>query len=136
MEKVNSVAGRAAAAFVQRAGIVALTGPQTCVTEMVAAYDGRRRVVEAQLREIPDLRWISPEGAFYVFLDCTAFGRDSRALAERLLREAHVVLTPGTYYGPAGAGRLRLSFAAAPDTITAGLESLQRTLEGWPRLLA
>ena len=131
MEKVNSVCGRAAAAFVQRAGIAALTGPQDCVAAMIAAYDARRLLVEAQLREVPDLRWISPQGTFYVFLDCTAFGTDSRLLAERLLADGHVVLTPGTYYGPAGAGWLRLSFAAAPETITAGVAALQATLGGW-----
>jgi aspartate/methionine/tyrosine aminotransferase len=131
MEKVNSLCGRAAAAFVQRAGITALTGPQDCVAEMVAAYDGRRQLVEAQLREVVDLKWIAPEGTFYVFLDCSAFGQDSKALAERLLREAHIVLTPGTYYGPSGAGWLRFSFAAAPETITAGLEALQATLADW-----
>ena len=131
MEKVNSVCGRAAAAFVQRAGIAALTGPQDCVAEMVAAYDHRRLLVEAQLREAPGLHWISPQGAFYVFLDCSTFGRDSRVLAERLLAEAHIVLTPGTYYGPAGAGWLRFSFAAAPGAITAGLDALVSTLGRW-----
>jgi aspartate aminotransferase len=131
MEKVNSVCGRAAAAFIQRAGIAALNGPQSCVAEMVAAYDGRRRVVEAQLRELPNVKWISPEGTFYVFLDCSSFNLDSRTLAERLLAEAHVVLTPGTYYGPAGKGWLRLSFAASSETLTSGLEALQATLGRW-----
>jgi aminotransferase len=130
MEKVNSVRGRAAA-FVQRAGIAALNGPQTNVAEMVAAYDSRRRIVEDQLREMPRIAWISPEGAFYVFLDARAFGMDSTALAERLLEEAHVVLTPGTYYGPAGAGWLRLSFSASPETLIGGLERLHGALEQW-----
>jgi aspartate aminotransferase len=119
------------AAFVQRAGIAALNGPQANVAEMVAAYDSRRRIVEDQLREMPRIAWISPEGAFYVFLDARAFGEDSTALAERLLEEAHVVLTPGTYYGPAGAGWLRLSFSASPETLIGGLERLHGALEQW-----
>jgi aspartate/methionine/tyrosine aminotransferase len=131
MEKVNSVCGRAAAAFVQRAGIAALNGPQQSVATMVAAYDSRRQLVEDQLREIPRIGWISPQGAFYFFLDLSVFGRDSKALAERLLDEAHVVLTPGTYYGPAGAGWLRLSFAAAPEELIGGLERLQETVTQW-----
>ena len=131
MEKVNSVCGRAAAAFVQRAGIAALDGPQDSVAAMVAEYAYRRQLVEDQLREMPGIGWISPEGAFYFFLDATAFGRDSKILAERLLADAHVVLTPGTYYGPAGAGWLRLSFAAAPETLVGGLERLHSALEQW-----
>lgn len=131
MEKVNSVCGRAAAAFVQRAGIAALNGPQTCVDEMVASYASRRRIVEDQLREIPKIEWISPEGAFYVFLNCSAYDTDSRALALRVLQDAHVVLTPGTYYGPAGQGWLRMSFAASLDTLSAGLLNLQQTFDRW-----
>jgi aspartate/methionine/tyrosine aminotransferase len=131
MEKVNSVCGRAAAAFVQRAGIAALDGPQQSVAEMVAAYAFRRNLVEDQLREMPNVTWISPEGAFYVFLNASAFGRDSRALAERMLRDAHVVLTPGTYYGPAGAGWLRLSFSASPAELIGGLERMHETLANW-----
>jgi aspartate aminotransferase len=131
MEKVNSVCGRAAAAFVQRAGIAALNGPQESVAAMVAAYGSRRQMVEDQLREMQRIGWISPEGAFYFFLDLSAFGRDSKVLAERLLNEAHVVLTPGTYYGPAGAGWLRLSFASAPEELIGGLERLQETVSRW-----
>jgi aspartate/methionine/tyrosine aminotransferase len=131
MEKVNSVCGRAAAAFVQRAGIAALNGPQQSVTKMVDAYGFRRSLVEDQLREMPSINWISPQGAFYVFLDVSAFGRDSRELAMRMLRDAHVVLTPGTYYGPAGAGWLRLSFSASPAELTGGLERLHETLARW-----
>lgn len=131
MEKVNSVCGRAAAAFVQQAGIAALNGPQESVSEMVAAYAFRRNLVEDQLREMPQVSWISPEGTFYVFLDVSAFGRDSRELAERMLRDAHVVMTPGTYYGPAGAGWLRLSFSASPAELIGGLERMHETLARW-----
>jgi aspartate/methionine/tyrosine aminotransferase len=131
MEKVNSVCGRAAAAFVQRAGIAALDGPQDGVAAMVAEYGYRRQLVEDQLREMPRIEWISPEGAFYFFLDARALGRDSKVLAERLLADAHVVLTPGTYYGPAGAGWLRLSFAASPETLVGGLERLHSALDHW-----
>ena len=131
MEKVNSVCGRAAAAFVQQAGIAALNGSQQSVSDMVEAYAFRRNLVEDQLREMPNVGWISPEGAFYFFLDVSAFGRDSRELAERMLRDAHVVMTPGTYYGPAGAGWLRLSFSASPAELVGGLERMHETLAQW-----
>jgi aspartate/methionine/tyrosine aminotransferase len=131
MEKVNSVCGRAAAAFVQQAGIAALNGSQQSVSDMVAAYAFRRNLVEDQLREMPNVDWISPKGAFYFFLDVSAFGRDSRDLAERMLRDAHVVMTPGTYYGPAGAGWLRLSFSASPAELVGGLERMHETLARW-----
>ena len=131
MEKVNSVCGRAAAAFVQQAGIAALHGPQDSIASMIEAYAARRNLVDGQLREMPKVRWISPEGAFYFFIDASAFGLDSRELAERMLHDAHVILTPGTYYGPAGAGWLRLSFSTSPSELVEGLERMHDAFERW-----
>jgi len=54
-----------------------------------------------------------PEGSFYLMLS-VAGEADSRALAVRLLREAKVGLAPGTAFGPAGQGKLRLCFAIDP----------------------
>ena len=42
---------------------------------------------------------VVPEGAFYVYADCSALTDDSFAFARRLLREAHVALTPGKDFG-------------------------------------
>lgn len=131
MERLALAFGRPAAAFTQRAGIMALNGPQTFVTELAPNYAARRERVEAALSSVPHIRWLRPEGAFYVFLDFSAYGDDSQALAERLLRDARVVLTPGTFYGPAGQGWLRLSFAGRIETVLAGIAALRDTLSRW-----
>ncbi|MCB8959087.1 MAG: aminotransferase class I/II-fold pyridoxal phosphate-dependent enzyme [Ardenticatenales bacterium] len=131
MERLSMTFGRPAAAFTQQAGIAALSGPQTFSAAMQADYAGRREQVAAQLAGIPGLRWQRPEGAFYYYLDFSAYGTDSTALAERLLREAGVLLTPGTFYGPAGQGYLRLSFAGPINNTLAGLAALQEALSRW-----
>lgn len=131
MERMVLAFGRPAAAFTQRAGIAALNGPQTFVTELAPVYAARCALVEAALSSVPGIRWLRPEGAFYVFLDCSAYGNDSQSLAERLLRDVQVVLTPGTFYGPAGQGWLRLSFAGPIETTLAGIAALRETLSSW-----
>ena len=131
MERLSMTFGRPAAAFTQQAGIAALTGPQDFSKTMQADYARRREQVAAQLASIPGLRWQRPEGAFYYYLDFAAHGSDSKGLAERLLREAGVMLTPGTFYGPAGQGYLRLSFAGPISNTLTGLAALKEALHRW-----
>ena len=53
---------------------------------------------------------------------------DSRALCDRILREAGVAVTPGLDFDPArGSGTLRFSYAGATADIAEGL----RRLEAW-----
>jgi aspartate/methionine/tyrosine aminotransferase len=114
--------------FVQRAGIAALERGAPTLEAMRAAYDRRRRLLVAGLRElgfgVPRL----PLGAFYVFADARAFGADSRRLAFDLLENAHVAVTPGVDFGVAGEGWLRFSYAASESTIAEALERLARAL--------
>ncbi len=127
-ERLSMATGRLAAPFVQAAGVAALTGPQDCIEAQQQIYAERLTAVEEQLSTIAELQWLRPDGAFYVYLDCRAFGSDSRALAERILHESGVVLTPGTFYGQAGQGWLRLSFAGPLDTTLTGIERLATAL--------
>ena len=114
--------------FVQRAGIAALERGAPTLEAMRAAYDRRRHLLVAGLRElgfgVPRL----PLGAFYVFADARAFGADSRRLAFDLLENAHVAATPGVDFGAAGEGWLRFSYAASDGTIAEALERLARAL--------
>ena len=132
-ERLSMATGRLAAPFVQAGGIAALAGPQECIEEQRAEYARRLEAVERQLARIPEMRWIRPEGAFYVYLDFRAYGSDSTGMAEWLLNETGAVLTPGTFYGPAGEGWLRLSFAGSPQNTLDGLDSLRQTLSRQPR---
>src|SRR3989440_334094 len=56
---------------------------------------------------------------------------DSATLCERILKEASVAVTPGSAFGEAGEGHLRISYAASRDTI---LEGLRRIAEIFARL--
>jgi aspartate/methionine/tyrosine aminotransferase len=129
MTKMNAVAGRAAAAFTQQAGVTALQGGRDAIEAMAAEYAARRALMLEHLEEIPDLSYSAPDGAFYVFVDCAAWGLPSRELADRLLELGGVVVTPGDYYGPAGQGCLRLSFASSRNAIERGMEGLGRALD-------
>jgi aspartate/methionine/tyrosine aminotransferase len=72
---------------------------------------------------------VAPDGAFYAWADCSAFGPSSWDFCDALMRQAHVVLTPGRDFGPHAAEHyLRLSFASALPEIDAAFGRIQRFL--------
>jgi len=115
--------------FVQLAGLAALTGSQDCVAEAVGCYERRRDWLVDALNDLPGVRCSRPGGAFYAFPDVRKIeertGLSTEQLAARLLEAHGVAVLPGTAFGPAGAGHLRLSFATADDDLAVGLRRIR-----------
>mgnify|MGYP001001611552 CR=1 FL=1 len=128
VEKVHSHSATCATSFVQEAGVVALTGPQEFIGEMVVAWDRRRRAVASGLNNVKGITCPLVEGAFYAFPDIRATGMSSTEAADLLLREAHVALTPGVAFGEAGEGHLRLSFATSDEELAKAVERITNVL--------
>lgn len=117
----------------QRAAVAALTGPQTCVTDMLAEYRQRREQVIAWLAAEPRIRCAVPQGAFYVFPDVTDFlssagTRTSLDFADGLLRDEHVVTTAGEAFD--APGFIRLSYATSLDRLQEGIVRFLRFARG------
>jgi aspartate/methionine/tyrosine aminotransferase len=110
------------------AGLAALRGPQDCVAEMVAEFRARRDLIVEGLNALPGVSCVLPYGAFYAFPDITGTGRSEAELAEVLLHEAGVALLPGTAFGAAGQGFLRLSYVNSQDNIRRALERMEAVL--------
>jgi aspartate/methionine/tyrosine aminotransferase len=117
---VNSVS--CTAAFSQHAAITALEGPWGPVEAMVASLRERRDLVVAGLNAIEGIACQEPDGAFYAFPRVADLGLPAGVLADRLLAEAGVACLPGTAFGAAGEGYLRLSYATAADTLRRALD--------------
>ncbi|OOC09144.1 aminotransferase class I/II-fold pyridoxal phosphate-dependent enzyme, partial [Thioalkalivibrio halophilus] len=70
-----------------------------------------------------------PEGAFYIYADCSAHGADSEALCARILDEAGVALTPGTDFSPSdGARHLRIAYTQSEARLREAVERLRGVL--------
>jgi aspartate/methionine/tyrosine aminotransferase len=113
------------AAFTQLAGIAALQGDQTPVTEMVAEFKRRRDIVVKGLNELPGVTCRSPRGAFYVFPNVKGLKRPSSEVAETLLQEAGVATLSGTAFGEHGEGYLRLSYANSEANLRKALDRMR-----------
>lgn len=109
----------------QWAAVEALCGPQDCIEETMAAYVPRRRLMLDRLVEfgVPCNR---PQGAFFVFADIRESGRTSFDFCAELLQTEGVLVFPGTQYGEAGEGFLRISFLAPIDRLEEALDRFGR----------
>ena len=122
--KVRESTTACASSVAQHAAMAALTGPQEPFEEMYEAFRRRRDYVADRIADADGLSAPRPEGAFYAFLDPDV-GADSLPLAKYLLEEHGVVLAPGSGFGTAGEGRLRLSFANSMDRLEEGLDRIE-----------
>jgi len=116
-----------ATAFAQKAGVAALRGPTAPLEAMVKEFRARREIVMAELAKIDRMSTDRPRGAFYVFPKVDV-DLDSAALCELILKEASVAVTPGTAFGPAGEGHIRISYATSRETITDGVRRIGEVL--------
>ncbi|HVP26876.1 MAG TPA: pyridoxal phosphate-dependent aminotransferase [Candidatus Bathyarchaeia archaeon] len=115
-------------AISQKAAIEALKGPQDCVKEMVTEYDRRRKHVLNELAKIDTLSYNEPRGAFYVFPNFSAYEKSDEEMASSLLKEAGVVTAPGSGFGKAGEGHLRISYSISYEQVKEGMERIKKYL--------
>lgn len=66
-----------------------------------------------------------PDGAFYAFANVSEYGNGTE-VAERLLKEAHVAVTPGIAFGASGEDFIRISYATSIDRIREALDRLEK----------
>lgn len=91
----------------------------------VAGYARSRKLLLEALHTVGLTRVAPPDGAFYLYVDIGELGLDSVTLAQRLLDEAGLAVTPGVDFDPArGHDYLRLSFAGPQARMELAAERL------------
>ena len=118
---------------------VAQYAAQAAFTPAVQAELLRRRDLFHERRDylLPALRElgfgipVEPQGAFYLYADCSRFTSDSRAFALDLLEQAGVAITPGVDFGSHRAGQhARFSYANTLENLREGVSRLGQYLVG------
>ena len=117
----------------QYAALAALTDPSVDVevAAMHEAFTRRRATMLAAVTAIDGLRIVPPDGAFYCWIDASAYvGRtgvaDDTALANWLLDRHGVASVPGSAFG--APGYLRLSYATDDASVVGGCARLTEAL--------
>lgn len=119
----------------QKAALEALTGDQTPMQDMKVEFDKRRNYMFERVSQMPFLKLLEPEGAFYVFIDFTSvleksykgerIGTTDKA-AEILIEDYQVAVIPCADFG--SANFVRLSYAISLEAIKKGLDRLEEFL--------
>ena len=98
MTRIKAVTTGPVATISQWAGLAALTGPQDCVDEYLDIYIERRAALLDGLRRM-GFAYGEPRGGLFVWADSASAGIHAAELSYLLLKEARVLIFPGTAFG-------------------------------------
>jgi aspartate/methionine/tyrosine aminotransferase len=114
--------------FAQRAAVAALDHGESFITHQIERARQSRDIFCGALASTGKVRFLKPEGAFYLFFTVDGVA-DTRAAALRLVDEAGVGVAPGTAFGIAGEAFFRLCFARSPEQAVEAAGRLKRWIE-------
>lgn len=133
--KIQSQSTSNPCSIAQWASLAALLGDQSEVKRMAKSFASRCAYISERLRSIPGIRFVEPQGAFYIFPDVSAFyGKsyksrvinDSLGMADYLMDEAHIAVVPGIAFGDDRC--IRLSYALSLKDLEEGCNRLSHAL--------
>jgi aspartate/methionine/tyrosine aminotransferase len=125
--KLNQYNTTSIPTFIQHAAVAALNEGDDFIRTMVGRCVEARRILVEGLSRLPGVTVFAPDGAFYLMVQYGT-GEKSLDFAFRLLEEAKVGVAPGTAFGPAGEGFVRICFAISPDLAREAVARLARVL--------
>ncbi len=111
----------------QHAGVACFAPESIAIYEQRKAEFRRRRdYIVPALGKLGFRVPVKPDGAFYVYADCSALSDDADRLTIDMLNQAGVVLVPGLDFGPCTARRyIRLSYATSMENLQEAVRRLE-----------
>jgi len=116
----------------QSAAAVAISTKNSCVAEMKAEFDRRRKYFVERVSKMDKVSCLEPDGAFYIFmnvkqlLNCKLYGEEiktSEDFCKCLLEHAHIAVVPGIAFGMDG--YVRWTYATSYELIVEALDRLE-----------
>lgn len=128
MNKIHQYIIMSASTPAQYGAIDAMRNGDIHVQEMRESYLARRNYITKGFNRL-GLTTHLPQGAFYIFPDIRSTGLTSDEFCEKLLQEQHVACVPGTAFGEAGEGFIRVSYAYSIEHIKEALDRIEKFLD-------
>ncbi|MEZ4743132.1 MAG: pyridoxal phosphate-dependent aminotransferase [Bdellovibrionota bacterium] len=121
--------------FIEEAATWAIDQGASLMKHEVEKMDQRRKLALSCIDKIPNLSYLKPEGAFYLFIDVKKAlaaskefsATDSLGFCEYLLDKFHVAVVPGEAFD--APGFFRLSYAVSDETIIEGAKRISAAID-------
>lgn len=112
-----------ATSFVQYAAVTALEGKADAdVAAMIKAFASRRDLICSLLKDVPNLSFFEPQGAFYVMCNIAKTGLNADEFAKKILEDKLLAVIPCTAFG--APDYVRLSYACSEANIKEAVKRL------------
>ena len=116
-------------AFAIQAAVAAFTQGGEWLDQLREYIFGNKKcAAEFIEKELPQIRLISSEATYLLWLDCSVLGMESRQLAKHIRTSTGLFLSNGEQYGN-GRDFLRMNIACPRSMLNDGLERLKKAIE-------
>ena len=135
-DKLQGQMTSGASSIAQKAAVAALLSDQKCTVDMNQAFRRRRDYVLSRIAKMKGVRCDSPDGAFYVFPDMSAFyGKTSNGktisgsadMSLYLLEKGQIATVPGDAFGDDNC--IRISFATSDENLVKAMDRMEAALK-------
>jgi aminotransferase len=110
----------------QIAALAAFDCPRSEVEPVYESFHGCLELLYDRVTRLPGVTCVKPDCGLYLFPNVSSCGLTALDLALDLIKEAGVITLPGTEFGPAGEGHLRISVCAGREQVEAGINRLEK----------
>ena len=129
IQKLRSTINVCANSISQKAALTALSSSEEYVQKMIDEYAKRRLYMLNSLNKIKGFNCPISKGAFYLFPDISEIETDSLKFSKYLIKEGHVVVSPGIAFGKCGEAHIRISYASSMENLIDAMERLSNAVE-------
>ncbi|MGM9950143.1 MAG: MalY/PatB family protein [Lysinibacillus sp.] len=116
-------------AFASAAAQAAYAHGDAWLDELLAYLSRNMDYVIQELTAIPGVQVAKPQATYLMWIDYRATGIEEKEMMDRLLTTGKLALEPGTKYGEAGRGFLRMNVAAPFETVKDGVQRFKKVFE-------
>ena len=126
MRRVNEAVAFTVNSMAQRGGIYAIEHRKEIQKGLYEEYYKREQYIYERVQKIHNMKCNKPEGTFYVFVNIKDTGYTSEEMWEKMLDEAHVLVLPGSGFGEAGEGFIRIAATVGIDTLKESFDRIEK----------
>ena len=130
MKKLQSQSTSNISSIVQAGAVPVLLGEaDSYIADMKKEFQRRRDYAVDAINAIDGLSVVKPDGAFYLFVNCSKIENDSMKFCMSLLEDGLVATVPGVGFGMDG--HFRVSYACSMDDLKKGIDRIAKFVKNY-----